>query len=692
MAVYAAARSGGAAAALPALVAVSLAAALAVRAGTDAEDRERIRSAADMAGAFVPGALVAYLGFSSGGYYPDAVGYAAVALALLVAVRAALAERPFAGLGTPALATAGALAALVVWTGASGAWSDAEGRALVEMERTLLYALAFVAAAMASRTPEGIRRLIWGVALGAAAVCLGALLTRLLPDLLPTTLALRSERLSYPIGYWNGLGLLTAIAIVLTGHLAASDREPALVRVLAAAALPALSVTLYLTLSRGAILACVLGLVLYLVLSRPAGFPAAAVAAGPASVVAVLVAYAAEALTSEDPTGSLAVSQGQDVLLALGVLCALAAALRAVLLGLDARLAGPGPSAEVQLVAAAGGVLALALAWVAFDGSDVLRRQYERVVRDPGAELSPDARQRLRATTGGGRRDHWRSAARAFEDAPLAGQGAGTFETWWARDRPVDIRVTDAHSLYVEMLGELGLVGLTLLAFALGMILLGVARLARGPTRAPYAALLAATVTWAVHAGIDWDWELGAVTVWVFAAGGAALARAPSGVPGDRGPAGSVMRTVAVVAALAVAVPPLLVAVSQDHLDGAVAAYDRGDCATATERAEAARDRVAARAEPHAVLALCAAREGRAGQSLELARDAVARDPDDWQYRYAQALVVAAAGRDPGPALAAARRLNPREAAVDQLARTVGGPAGRAARARRILADPSIVR
>ena len=51
-----------------------------------------------------------------------------------------------------------------------------------------------------------------------------------------------------------------------------------------------------------------------------------------------------------------------------------------------------------------------------------------------------------------------------------------------------------------------------------------------GPDRTLYAALFAAGLAWALHAGVDWDWQMPAVTLWVFALGGAALA-APARAP-----------------------------------------------------------------------------------------------------------------------------------------------------------------
>ncbi len=56
-----------------------------------------------------------------------------------------------------------------------------------------------------------------------------------------------NERLSYPVTYWNTLGLLAALGIVLAFHLSCSLSERRVVRVLAAGVLPLLAVTLFFT-------------------------------------------------------------------------------------------------------------------------------------------------------------------------------------------------------------------------------------------------------------------------------------------------------------------------------------------------------------------------------------------------------------------------------------------------------------
>ena len=64
----------------------------------------------------------------------------------------------------------------------------------------------------------------------------------------------------------------------------------------------------------------------------------------------------------------------------------------------------------------------------------------------------------------------------------------------------------DAHSLYLETLAELGLVGLGLLVLVLAPPLAGAFRGASAAAAGGYVAFL-------VHAGVDWDWEMPAVTI-----------------------------------------------------------------------------------------------------------------------------------------------------------------------------------
>jgi O-antigen ligase len=100
----------------------------------------------------------------------------------------------------------------------------------------------------------------------------------------------------------------------------------------------------------------------------------------------------------------------------------------------------------------------------------------------------------------------------AFADQPALGVGSGGFRVFWRQHRHVNAGVTEVHSLVLEMGAELGFPGLIFLATFLG----GIAAAARRALRqaAPLApAAFAGCTAWLLHASIDWDWQLPAVTL-----------------------------------------------------------------------------------------------------------------------------------------------------------------------------------
>ena len=616
----------------------------------------------------LPGLLTLYLGFNSGGFFVDVTGLAAVVLALALAVRITLAERPFAGVSGPVVVAAGALALYAVLALVSASWSGSPARALLEFDRALVYLLVLVLLGSLSVTPERLAWALRAFALAAVAVCLAGLVSRVAPDVLPTATDVATERLSYPVSYWNALGLLAAIGMIVCLHLTSERRSPGSVRVAGAAAVPALAATLLLTFSRGAIGVAIVGLLAYAVLARSRGTVFGLVATVPPAALAVVAAYRAELLADADFTTPAAISQGHDlaVLILLAVL--LAGGLRAILgfaeVRLDRALRGrsgrlnPRRAGLVLVVTAALAGCALA---VALDVPERVERQYEAFVA--GASSPAETRARLTSASNNGRLGQWRVALEAFRGAPLAGEGAGTFQVIWTRARDDDLNVVDGHSLYLETLAELGFVGLALLVTALLTIMGALAVRTRGPNRGLYAALLASLLAWAIHAAADWDWEMPVVTTWAFALGGLAIA-APSGTPRSREPA-SLTRIVAALGCLLLAVTPALAALSQQALDRSVAAYRQGDCTASADAALASISYLSVRPQPFELLSYCNVRAGLPALAIKSMGKARARDPRNWEYEYGLALVRGVAGLDPRPQAARALLANPRS----QLAR-----------------------
>ncbi len=94
---------------------------------------------------------------------------------------------------------------------------------------------------------------------------------------------------------------------------------------------------------------------------------------------------------------------------------------------------------------------------------------------------------------------------------------------YWLRYRPFNEGAQDAHSLELQTLAELGLVGLAMLA----VFLAGIGLAARTAYRlAPglSAGAIAALVVYLAHSPLDWDWQMPAVTLIALVLAGGLLA------------------------------------------------------------------------------------------------------------------------------------------------------------------------
>jgi cytochrome c-type biogenesis protein CcmH/NrfG len=180
-----------------------------------------------------------------------------------------------------------------------------------------------------------------------------------------------------------------------------------------------------------------------------------------------------------------------------------------------------------------------------------------------------------------------------------------------------------------------------------------------------HGAFVAAGTMLAIHAGIDWDWEMPALFVWLFGAGGVVLASRE----GRLGELGRMPRVVAALAVLVLAMTPALFAYSQGPLDRAVSAFAERDCGPAIDAALTATERFGTRPEPWLVLGYCDARLGQYALARRAMDAARSRDPNNWQYAYGQAIVYGVSGLDPRPLANEALRLNPLDADARALVR-----------------------
>jgi hypothetical protein len=253
--------------------------------------------------------------------------------------------------------------------------------------------------------------------------------------------------------------------------------------------MPFLGLALYLTLSRGALGALAVGL-LVLIAFRPDAATLIAVVVAVASTA--VPALAAETVFSGVLHARSSGGAGAGMLVLLAVLAA-------------ATLFVPQPARRFDGLrgsAVFAIVIALALTVLAAAHS--------------GKAGAPTGASRLTSTETN-RYAYWRVALDAFSENPLKGVGTAGYRVEWLQRRHFAETVRDAHSLYLETLAELGIVGFAALMTLFG----GVAKRIR-PQDAVAGAALAA---WAIHAGVDWDWEMPALTLVAVLLAGSVLAQ-----------------------------------------------------------------------------------------------------------------------------------------------------------------------
>jgi tetratricopeptide (TPR) repeat protein len=145
----------------------------------------------------------------------------------------------------------------------------------------------------------------------------------------------------------------------------------------------------------------------------------------------------------------------------------------------------------------------------------------------PPSRVTTSLNTRLFSFSGSDRAELWRVAIHDVRAHPILGSGAGTYAEEWLANRRITTQVVNAHNLYLETLAELGPVGLALLLLVLVGPLLAAVRARRRPL-VPVAA--AAYLAFLVHAAVDWDWQLPAVTLAALFTGCAILAAARADV------------------------------------------------------------------------------------------------------------------------------------------------------------------
>jgi hypothetical protein len=574
--------------------------------------------------AFAP---VLGLAAAQGGYFPTSWGWASVPLLWAVAIGLILRER--IGLTTRERFLLAALAGLVGWIALSTFWSVAPAQTVLEVERVLVY-LAVVAAVLLLTGRRSARRLLGGLLAAISLITLFSLLTRLVPDRIGVYDRTAVYRLAEPLGYWNGLAIFAVIGMLIAFGFAARAHT-LWARAASAGAMVVLLPTLYFTFGRAAWIALAAGLVTAVAVDpRRLQLIAAVLVLSPLPAIAVLLASRESGLTHAGTPLVRAAHDGHRVALAIVLLTAANALLAAIFASVARAIeVPPAVRAAFAVTVAVVVVLALAGVFARYGGPVTLAKKGYSTFKGPPPHSASNLNSRLLSFSGNGRADLWRLAWDDANGHPFLGAGAGTYERYFLRHQPPrGSRVRDAHGLYIETLAELGPIGLAILIAALAVPLATLPRARRHPL-VPAAA--GAYVAYLVHTGVDWDWELPAVTLAGLLCGASILLFARRSSPR---PLSSPTRFVAAGVAVVIAGFAAIALLGNTALSRSEAAREEGKLAGAASEARRARTLMPWSPRPWEALGRAQASAGLLPDARRSFGKAISMDDGDWSLWY----------------------------------------------------------
>ncbi|QIN83163.1 polymerase [Rubrobacter tropicus] len=454
--------------------------------------------------------LGVWMGGSYGGYFVET--WAPVAL-VLCALGIALASagvpdaRP-SRWGVFALAL---FSGYTAWTFASILWSPNKGDAWAGAGQTSLYLVAFALAVCLDAAGASRRVVLAAWVLGTSFVA-GLTLLDLASD--PEGM-FRRQRLIGTVGYYNAKAAFLLMPFWAAIYLSASRRAHPALRGAALGGAVLCAAVAVMAQSRGALAAMALSLPVFFLFSgaRLRGLLALAPVAAVLLVLLrdlnhVYVALSDGAAPSEAVRGVPAA-----VWSASG-----AAALYGVAWGIvDLRWRPPAVRAGGRLAVACALLLLIpgALAFYERAGDPVAwtGKKLEAFKTD---DRTGEAGSRYLSASGSGRYVLWEVAWRDFTEHPLLGVGTQNYEaTVYRLRQEATVRARQPHALPLEILAERGAVGGVLFAgFLFACLRGGLGRRRADPDATMRAGALASTVCyWFVHSGVEWFWQMPAVTL-----------------------------------------------------------------------------------------------------------------------------------------------------------------------------------
>ena len=584
---------------------------------------------------FAVSAFVLLIGWRHGGYELPVTGEIALLASWLVLIGAILGLIPTVKISGSRLWATVFLGGFLVWDLVSVGWSNASGRTVATAVQVAAVVSVLLAGVVTIRKKDQ-KAVLAGLLTGVALLAVLASGSRLQPDWFPDTAAVGTlgklrPRLYWPIGYWNALAYLSAMALPLALHFSVASRK-GISRALAGASIPLLAVTVLFAISRGGVATAVFAVLLCFVLGPINKRMITGLIAGAASsAVVVASALSGSQLMDGFTDSGAGVQQAKTTLL---VLIAVSLAMATVSVALEKIPVADEPAPVkpwFRLGTAVGFITVAVVIFLAAGGGPKLDKAFTdfrspHLSVDSGRANSVD---RLAAQSSNGRWQLWSGAIDAGSSKPVTGTGGGTFELWWTQHRTSHLSVRNAHSLYLEAWSDLGLVGLILiLGFIAAMMWGCVSGLRRaGPELGAAAAGSATVVAFALSSGVDWGWQvtvLPAVAVLAFTA----VAAPEDELAGEASPAVRSAVGLIAVLLLALVVPPTVA--SHALIDSRQHAA-KGQWADAIGSARSARRWQPYSAEAWLQEGLAEEASGNTKQAASMVRGAIEREPGAWQ-------------------------------------------------------------
>lgn len=463
-------------------------------------------------------ASITALGFLSGGYIFSRAAPVVFVVAALVAAGVWLVPGPARPSRTYLVGLA-AFAAFVAWTGLSVLWSIGPDLSWVAFDFATFYLLVAVVCGVLPGGRAQLRLAAYGFALVVAAIAVYAFLGKIAPDVV--TDAHTFARLSGPIGYWNVLAAIIAMAIPVALEAASRTILPAWVRGLASSGLAILFFTFFFAFSRGGFVALAVALIVYFGLStrRLTGLVSLAI---PGALVAAVLFRVRHLGTLFTETTNDALRTAQGHALARWVAGALVVAFAAQVFVALAQRSRPLPARTVRVVGSV--VLVVLVAAPIIFGiyyfprhgglGGWIRVHYDAALAGSGPSNNAG---RLTSLGSSGRVPWYREAVKGFRAHEVSGSGAGTFRFTNYLYRNQVWVVKHSHSQWLNVMSELGLIGLVLFVVAIGgLVVAAFGRLFKDrtdPERSLLAGCQAAILVFVVHMSMDWDWDMAVITV-----------------------------------------------------------------------------------------------------------------------------------------------------------------------------------